>query len=364
MTLGNRVMAYIGTVSDTASLTDWLTSSARKIVDILPLSKADKYTVSLTDAGSGVNVQSARIVKANKSGYEARQVDSGLKAQVADTDSIYYAIATDPVFYIDSGIGYVKPSGGSIIALNYPVVNYADEFIGNFPQELNNAVILDASVKGAIQKSSTAITTLVGLTFDTATAPTTPQYPAFAYVNANIGTYTQTTVADIGTAPTYIPPTWQGVFTDFDTAMTDKDIELAQEFGDKLKTQLSQWQNDISNSVAIYKKDADNYQVKLQTAIQNAQLAQQEILAFAKDTTDLNLQNAAQTLASQLKQYESTLSKYGADLQVYSAKIGENTQKFSGTISQAVQELSGYLSLVKTLREEYATDLQSFLGVK
>jgi hypothetical protein len=199
-----RIEDRIGTVSDTTALSDWLTSGAKYLITRL---SEDKFvTTDLTDSGSGVAIAGYRLFRAHKSGYNADFVDAGLKSQVADSNSIYYANTKDPKAYIENGKLYVKPSGGTGIVFAYPTVLYSASAVTGFPVEYDEGLVLYASIQGATQKYNLAITTLNGLSTPTTT---------FSLTQAN---------------------SWIN---------TDEDIELGNAELNQHKTYIDKYMNDI-----------------------------------------------------------------------------------------------------------------------
>lgn len=171
-TYGVRVTQHIGAFADTASLDSWLTMAAKAIVDLLPKEKLVRYTTTLTDAGAGVTITGHRIIDAIKAGVGCRPIEVGNSGAAADSTSIHYATATDPIVYQALGKAYILPGGGSIYAVPYPTVLNTETAIVNFPPELDEAVVLKAAIQGAI-------TNLQALT--NPTAPTPPSAPSFAF---------------------------------------------------------------------------------------------------------------------------------------------------------------------------------------
>jgi hypothetical protein len=155
------------------------------------------------------------VIRAHKSGYRARKIDAGLKAQAGASDSIYAATATDPVYYEENGKGYVQsganPGTGTIIGMAYPTVAYGDTSITKFPLEFENAVILYAAMQGTLQNISTA-------------------------------------AANIITNVTYTKPTQTYDIAQFETFLeTSEDPELAQLQLGRLNHEISELQTDIQN---------------------------------------------------------------------------------------------------------------------
>ena len=158
-TLQARVESLIGTFSDTTSLTEWLTDGVHELVDNLPDKRLEKYSTNLSDSGSGIAVTGYRVLRAHKSGYGTRPVNPGLKTQVVDSGSKYYATATSPVYYEENGKGYVQPSGGTLIVFQYPTVAYSTTAGGTqFLTDFEKVIVLYTAIRATVQNISTAQT--------------------------------------------------------------------------------------------------------------------------------------------------------------------------------------------------------------
>jgi len=348
-----RVEDRIGTVNDTAAISDWLTAGAKFITNILPLERLLKYTTNLTDAGSGISVTTYRVVSANKSGYGAREVPHTLAGSVGNSSSIHYPSSTDPVFYILNGLAYVKPSGGTVVAMAYPTVAYSDSTITAFPIDLDEGVVLYACIQGRLrQMSDLTITTLGGLSISTVTKPTAPSAPVFIYTDATAGTIASTSITFADTLA-YTPPVFAGAFTNTDTALTNQDIELANAHLNKVNAQLDQMQKDLLNSLNEFNKDKAVFDADLQIAISQAQLTQQRLITAAGLETDVNKQNEVQELARQVQEYQSNLSKYGQEINSYSQEINQEISRVSTSINQYNAQFQQHAVGLEALRQEF-----------
>ena len=235
-----RVEDRVGTISDTAAISDWLTAGAKFITNILPIERLIKYTTNLTDGGSGVSVTTYRVVSANKSGYGARLIPHTLAGAVGNSSSIHYPSTTDPVYYILNGLAYVKPSGGTVVAMAYPTVAYGDSTITAFPIDLDEGVVLYACIQGRLrQMSDLTITTLGGLSISATTPPTAPAAISVAYTNT-------------------------------DSALTNQDIELASGHLNKVQTQISEYDAKLklfNSEIGLYSSEVQAEMSRVSTLI-------------------------------------------------------------------------------------------------
>lgn len=407
-----RVEDKIGNVGDDTALSDFLTAGAKFIVNILPMERLEKFTTDLADAGLGVSVVAVRILRAHKSGYKARRVDSGLAAQVVDTNSIHFASSTDPAWYILNGLAYVKPSGGTVVAMAYPTVAFGDSTITAFPIDLDEGVVLYACIHGRLrQMSDLTITTLGGLSISTFVKPNAPASPSFTYqdavysnasytsaeytpaiyVNALIDTISATNISFADTLA-YTPPVFGGSYSNTDTALTNQDIELANAHLNKVQAQLEQMQKDLLVSLNDFNKDKGEFDANLQIAIQQAQLTQQRLIEQTRTQVELNrfnaqqalqeaLQNASQesqidianrranlelditnksksmelSIINESKELERQIQEYSAKLQIY----GQDINAYSTEINQEVSRVSQRLNQYNAMFQQHAVGLES-----
>ncbi len=402
-----RVEDKIGTIGDTQAISDWLTAGAKFVVNILPIQRLLKYTVNLTDAGSGISIVAYRFVSANKSGYGAREVSHNLSAQVVNSGSIHYAGTTDPVFYILNGLVYVKPSGGTVVAVAYPSVLFSDSTITSFPNDLDEIIVIYASMQGRLrQMSDLTITTLGGLSIDTIIRPTVPSTPSFTYTDATysnavynpaiyvkalIDTISATTIAFTDTL-VYNPPVFAGNYTNVDTALTNQDIELSNAHLSKVNAQLEEMQKDLLVSLNEFNRDKGEFDANLQIAISQAQLTQQRLaeqtrlqielnkaneqqevqtaLANENQEAQIDAQNKAKAmelaiineskeLERQIQEYQAKLQIYGQEINAYSQEINQEISRVSQRINQYNAQFQQYAVGLEALRQEFQNHIKA-----
>ena len=166
-TFKNQVDAltgFAGTEDD--ALSDWLTSGAKEIINILPQKLKEKcMTATGVGTDSVVDLDGLGEIlyvtrKNADSGYytECRKIPSSQGGSATDsTDLVNYATATDPVYWVDgdtSGAAtlYVKPTPTSnqtaiLHHIGYPTVTYDNIIIPNFPDEAEHLVVLYAAIR-------------------------------------------------------------------------------------------------------------------------------------------------------------------------------------------------------------------------
>ena len=215
-----------------------------------------------------------------------------------------------------------------------------------------------------------------------------PGAPIFTYTDVVSDTYTEADAAlnEVDTiiqdlAPSFITlPVLSVSYADFNTAMTNGDIELAQSYLSQIQTELSEYQaesqtaineftalnarrydssinhainkvdaylkrlQDIASradSVALqneakelekqvstyrlsldrYTQDLNKYQADVQKLVQATQIELEQLRTNAQLETDVNVQNEARTLEAQISEYQSSLSLYQAELNEHQIEV-------------------------------------------
>ena len=371
-TLAARVEQYLGTIADTTALTDQLTAGAKFMSDILPVEKLERYSTDVTDTGTGIAITGGRIVGAHKSGYSARFIKKEDKARASDSSSLHYATTRSPVYYIDTSKAFVIPGGGSVNLFTYPTAAFGDSTIAGFPTEYEHGVILWTAIQQAIDKVDTAVNALNALSY---TAPTPPTPPAdfslsasapaapidasYSYSNASLGTYTATTIGALGTVPTYTKPTSAVSYTNAATYIsTDEEFEKARTELEQQTVKLNEYRVDIENEVNEFNKELEIYKTTVQNAFEQARLDQERLMSSANKTTDLNLQNAAQTLNAAIELYKTKLDKFSGQINLYAAQVNAEVNAYSQLIAKFSGNIQLYSSQVQNAFSNYTADQQ------
>ena len=405
MSLKTRVEGYVGSITDTDLLTDILTASTKYIMDILPVNLFEQFSSTATVPSGGYGIQAYKLLSASKGGYPARKVDASSKTALSDYNSIYYATTTDPCYYIENGSIYILPSGGTVTVVSYPTVDGSQVFIYGLPQGLDEAVVILSAIKELDFKANGYIDVLNAYSIDLVVTPTTPSSPSFTYTDAtlssyintvvgslgviptyikptisltsapsdltisssppttpvapsysyssaSIGIYTSTTIGSLGTTPTYTKPPTTVDWTDFGVAYANDDVELAQVQIAKEGNLLDNYSQDIQNELNEFQRELSIYQSTVQNAIRQAELDQERLMATANKTTDLNIQNEAQTLSAAINLYKDTLQKYSEDLGLYNQTVTKEIQEYRANLEK-------WQSLRQTELSQYDLDIRN-----
>lgn len=403
MSVKTDIEGLIGTISDNNLVSLWATSGARFLIKLVPRERLEIYASALTDSGSGIDVTNSLVLRGHKSNIGARVIPPELASQSVNSSSIHYAQASDPIMYIQQGKAYIKPSGGTVIAVNLPSVTYSDTTIANFPPDLYYGVILYGAIQGRIYQLNSIITEINSLTINIPTIPTAPNSPAFIYTDANVGTISSTTISFTPTIDSFVSDilptsvlftpninynnvTFGGSYTNFDTAIGNDDIELATAHLNKVNTQLDEMQKKLLdalnefNKTSEYDKNNLNQAISesqltqqrliqeklnefnktleydrnnLQKAISEAQLTQQRLITAAQLQTDVNLKNEALKLEQQVSQYRSELELYANQINSYAQEIQSNIAVFNAELNEKTTKLGVYMNGLQALRNEF-----------
>ena len=345
-----KVEDLIGSVGDTAAISDFCTDTARELVNIAPKDILHVMAEEIDDSGSGATLSNAKFLYAKKDGYEAPKVEPDKTARYTDSNSIYYATTKSPICYILKNKAFVKPSGGQVFAVKFPTIAYGDSF-GSYAssgtvvaQELEPIILLGAAVKGRLRQLADKRTSLpTGLVF-----PSTPSVPS---LSANqIGT--------LGTAPVYTAPKVGGATEELTATIeaatageaTDKydfsrwfdlvadyiedseDIELAQAQIQKISTYLNSYAQAMQNQMNVFNDANVEYQAELQRVTENARLSSQD---------DAQL-----------------LQKYQAELQNYSNELNAQVQSYTSDLQRFSQEHGLMVQELQVLQAQYAQAVQ------
>ena len=345
-----KVEDLIGSVGDTAAISDFCTDTARELVNIAPKDILHVMAEEIDDSGSGATLSNAKFLYAKKDGYEAPKVEPDKTARYTDSNSIYYATTKSPICYILKNKAFVKPSGGQVFAVKFPTIAFGDSF-GSYAssgtvvaQELEPIILLGAAVKGRLRQLADKRTSLpTGLVF-----PSTPSVPS---LSANqIGT--------LGTAPVYTAPKVGGATEELTATIeaatageaTDKydfsrwfdlvadyiedskDIELAQAQIQKISTYLNSYAQAMQNQMNVFNDANVEYQAELQRVTENARLSSQD---------DAQL-----------------LQKYQAELQNYSNELNAQVQSYTSDLQRFSQEHGLMVQELQVLQAQYAQAVQ------
>ena len=310
MTYREQVEALIGSFPDEAAITQWLTDSARQLVNMIPADRVTQYETSRDASGAGATVSDARLVRATRNDYGCKELSAGDFIKASDGNSLFYAQTDDPVFAVQDGKVNIAPNSGSMEAwvVPYPVVTYSDETIANFPPDFDHLVVLRTAVQAQIRLMADEFLELPE-------APTSPTFTPDVVTETTIGTNAAFSI-DLSAQ-----------FTQLATYLnTQEDIELARTTLEEIVTRLTEFEKESGLEMVRVKFNAE---VTNQTDQFNATTKlQAEIATFTQ-----TLQGYAAVVGALLQKYQSRQlilnnlnAEYNRCLQMYFG-VGEKKGK-------------------------------------
>ena len=323
-------------------------------------------TVTIS-GGGGVSVTTAKFLYAEKSGYQATEIEASNKARATDSGSIYNATTKSPVYFREGGKIHVVPGGGTVHVVDYPTILYSNNGVTGVPDDVEHLVIMGAAVKARINQLQVlrnnisdlsspdfqevefvldAIPTIGDLTLSevaptlvleaspvlsdlsiTAEPPVPPETPVF----------TDNVVTLPVTVPSYTAPVTELSFSTANTFITtNEDVELANAELQKVSQQINKYQADIQNQVQKFNQSNVEYQAGVQKAIQDAQLDS------GKDS----------------REYESKLRKFGEELNRYQQIVNKEVQQY--TINNLQKDLAIWNRKRSDQLQTYIADLDKY----
>ena len=104
---------------------------------------------------------------------------------------------------------------------------------------------------------------------------------------------------------------------------------------------VSEYRAGIENALQVFNDANVEYQAELQRSIENARMAVQNELAKSQATTNLNLQNEAQTMAAAVKDYQFELERYGGAVQAYAAEVNDEIKEYDAKLQKYQIDVTG-----------------------
>ena len=151
----------------------WLNDAAKEVISLMPPELKQKCAqISIVNATNGTTLdmdgkgEILQVTRENaNSGYQTpcRKIPAAYgDASNDSTNMMYYATATDPVYWItsnssDASTLFVKPTPtdaqpSNVYHITYPTVDHAATSIANFPDEAEHLVALRAAITAAQYK--------------------------------------------------------------------------------------------------------------------------------------------------------------------------------------------------------------------
>lgn len=387
MTFSDRIETLVGAYPYGTRLEQILDEAARLLIAELPEAMLMSFASEETDDGTtGVDVTNKRIVKAHKKGYPARLIDETLRTRLTNTAE------PTPVYYVLNNTAYVKPEGGTITTISFPTIKRTDTTVSGWPTMLVDLLVERAGLlildllmvdvrEGygtsvtlptipaapaapsfsvtdavAVAPSATTISSLptapvylepvldaantiptVGSLTISEVAPTAPSAPAISYIDATAAAAAATTVAALGTAPSYTKSSVSLDFSKYNTYEGEEDSEMMNSILSRIGTQLADKETDIKDEINEFQKELAIYQQDAAHKIEQARITLQEALSDAQSSTEVSVRNKAATLEAAIQDYNLELSLFERKLALYQAKVEVEIQEYVADLDRLIQ---------------------------
>ena len=200
MTFSDRIETLVGSYPYGTRLEQILDEAARLLIAELPEAMLMSFASEEADNGTtGVDVTNKRIVKAHKNGYPARLIDETLRTRLTNTAE------PTPVYYVLNNTAYVKPEGGTITTISFPDIKRSDTTVSGWPTMLVDLFVERAGLL-ILDLLMVDIREGYGTSTTLPTAPTAPEAPSFSSTDATAVAPSATSVSALPTAPVYTEP--------------------------------------------------------------------------------------------------------------------------------------------------------------
>lgn len=159
-TFATQVEDLVGSLSDNAAITQWLTDGARFILDALPADKLERitekenFTTTTTSKGKRIFTVHRKDASNSSLYMPCRKLSANSLGQVEDSSYMEFATASDPAYIVHNNLIQTYPSS---TASNDSMVLYIDtsitvaydaSSIDDLPSEAEQTVVLYAARNG------------------------------------------------------------------------------------------------------------------------------------------------------------------------------------------------------------------------
>lgn len=126
--------------------------------------------------------------------------------------------------------------------------------------------------------------------------------------------------------------------------------------------QLQKFQTDIQNNLNEFQSALPEYQANLQKIYTQLELDRQKSMQDAQLATNVDLQNKAQQMASDIAQYQADLQRYQSQIQDYSSQLQEIISKFQADDKSYQNNLAQLMAESKEYEALYTQKLQFLIA--
>ena len=376
----------VGTTPTNTELSTFLTDGAKdvinRVVKIDPVAAQQFGTI--TDVSSSGQIVDGDILDVwgsdGTNDHPATLVPISVGKRAADSDSLHYRYKYNPCYYREGRKLVIKPDGGSVLHVSYPMVSYTSESIYNFPEQYIHLPVLYASIQSLMATladySIADLKVIVAPTLgsfvdvtesiptwdspsltmppipsdaniDFSSVPNAPSFISPSFEAPSLGSIGDLSLPAAPTVPSEFVsnsvdldsltvPTYNGpvVAPDFSTAATyietEEDTELASAQLQKIQAQISEYQALMSNALNKFNEENVKYQAQIQDRIK-----------------DVDLKESANN---------RELQRFSAEVSVYQAEVNSNIQLWQQ--EEWTQNFNKYTQDYQYLLTEHSNDIQ------
>ena len=301
------------------------------------------------------------IVRVARGDYPSMEVDS-MTSNELETGSLYAPTAKYPKHYVLDSYLIIVPEPtstykGTISKIILPTITIGGVSIDYFPAKYLHSIVLYAAIE-TLQYRAINYTLPTSLVM-----PSAPVGITISEISGSLPSNISAPVINSGnitlptsSIPAFVEPVSEADMSNFDTAYTAEDIELAATSIQKQNSLLQKYQLDIQNSIQQFTKENVQYQAEVSKAVQettnkiNSDVQQftAELQKYAGEVNKYvaEVQSVSAYNNSALANYQGELGVYNAELQVY-------VQKFTTDMQNVQLEYTWILNQIKLLMAEY-----------
>ena len=310
---------------------------------------------------NGATVTTAKFLHAHKNGYKALEIDAADKGRATDSGSILYATSKSPIFYRENGKIHVKPGGGTVVAVNYPTIQYGHSTVTGVPDDVKHLVIMGTAVKGRLFQLDALRRSLDNLIA-----------PDYNTANANLVLVPVPSITDldlVSVPDDIVDPVFSdGLIDSQDVQFTEtapvfnKPVFSPPELDTITPLSMDSLSSDLPDVSGLL---IQNYEVgtlpasppaytKLTPPVQTYDIAQFETFLETEEDSEL--------ADSQMRRLNHEVSVYQADLQKYANEIQEELNEFNKENVEYQAKLQKVIMDAQAKQPEDAAKLQKVQG--
>ena len=160
MNLTNTVVDLSGAIPATGDLTQWANAG---VLDVLSRIKATSpgslnlFAQEKTVVDGGLSVANTTVLYVHRDSIDCRLVDAKKRHEIVDATSLFYATASDPVYFIHEAKLYVKPVSGTTVKASIVDPGEISDIAGTtaiayFPTDKYNLVAMYAAIQNLMHR--------------------------------------------------------------------------------------------------------------------------------------------------------------------------------------------------------------------